>query len=85
MPTPERRGNDLKGLNDFYLQTKARIWPILSYLCHIRWEAVRVGSPLRWMEYCVRELQILVAQIPTQGVLVRDFFRLRVSRIMPRS
>jgi len=32
----ERRGNNLNGLKDFYMNAKARIWPRLSYVCHIR-------------------------------------------------
>ena len=32
----KRRGINLKGLQDFYLKAKARIWPWLSYMCHIR-------------------------------------------------
>jgi len=27
LPTSKPRGNDLKGLEDFYLRAKARIWP----------------------------------------------------------
>ena len=32
----ERRGDNLEGFNDFYRKAKARIWPWLSYMCHIR-------------------------------------------------
>ena len=32
----ERRGNNLNGYKDFYLRAKARIRPLLSYMCHIR-------------------------------------------------
>jgi len=32
----ERRGNNLKGFKHFYLEAKARIWPWLAYMCHIR-------------------------------------------------
>ena len=31
----ERRVNNLKVSRDFYLEAKARIWPWLSYMCHI--------------------------------------------------
>ena len=31
-----RRGNNFKGSMDFHLKAKARIWPWLSYVCHIR-------------------------------------------------
>jgi len=34
--TFERRGNNVKHVNDFYLKAKARIWPCLSYVCNIR-------------------------------------------------
>ena len=37
-------GNNLKGLNDFHLKAKARIWPRLSYMCHIRSTAERPSS-----------------------------------------
>ena len=30
-----RLGNNLKGWEEFYLKTKARIWPWLSYICHV--------------------------------------------------
>ena len=32
----ERRGSRLKGFKDFYLKAKAKIWPCLTYMCHIR-------------------------------------------------
>jgi len=32
----ERRGDNLKGFEGFYLKAKARIWPGLSYVCQIR-------------------------------------------------
>ena len=41
-PTSERRGNNLKGFTDFNLKAEARIWPWLSYMCHICSKAVRV-------------------------------------------
>ena len=31
----ERRENNLQRVNDFNLEAKARIWPLLSYVCHI--------------------------------------------------
>ena len=31
-----------KGFNDVYLEAKARIWPCLSYMCHIR--SIKAGS-----------------------------------------
>ena len=47
----ERRGNTLEGYNDFSLKSKARIWPCLSYMCHIRsiaggWGGVRFQALL---------------------------------------
>ena len=36
LPTSERNGNTSKGLSDCYLKTKARLWPWLSHVCHIR-------------------------------------------------
>ena len=32
---PVVKGNILKGFEDFYLKAKNRIWPLLSYSCHI--------------------------------------------------
>ena len=32
----ERNANNLKIIQDFDLKDKARIWPRLSYVCHIR-------------------------------------------------
>jgi len=40
----ERRGNNLGDFHDLYLQVKARIWPRLSYMCHVRSTAER-GEP----------------------------------------
>jgi len=37
----ERSGKNLTRLQDFDLKAKARLWPGLSYLCHIRSEAAR--------------------------------------------
>jgi len=34
--TSERKGKNLNGVTGFYLEAKARIWPRLSYTCHIR-------------------------------------------------
>ena len=31
----ERRGNKLKGFNWFCLKAKSRMWPRMSYVCHI--------------------------------------------------
>ena len=31
----KRRGNNSKELTGFYLKAKARIWPGLSYMCHV--------------------------------------------------
>ena len=33
--TAKQNGNDLKRFENLYLNTKARIWPPLSYMCHI--------------------------------------------------
>ena len=34
--TPSKQGgNNSKGFEDFYLKDKAKIWPCLSYMCHI--------------------------------------------------
>ena len=33
-------GNNSNGFEDFYLEPKARIWPCLSCMCHIRSTAV---------------------------------------------
>ena len=38
--TAERRGNHSKGFKDLYLKAKARIWPGLSCMCHVRSTAV---------------------------------------------
>ena len=51
-----RRSNRLKGFEDFYLNAKARIWPWLSYVCHVRSTAGNrmhgwrrpPHPPLRW-------------------------------------
>ena len=42
----ERSGNTLKRYKRFYLEAKARMWPWLSYLCHIRSKAADSASPL---------------------------------------
>ena len=34
----ERRGNNIKRVIDFYLKAKAKIWPWLGYMCHVRSE-----------------------------------------------
>ena len=44
-PVTQRRGNNVKGVRDFCLKAKARIWPRLSCMCHIRSTAVLL-SPL---------------------------------------
>ena len=31
-----RSGNILKCVKDFYLKTKAEIWPCFSHMCHLR-------------------------------------------------
>jgi len=49
----ERKGNQLKGLKDFYLNAKARIWPWLSYMCHIRSTAACPPPPRS--VYCISE------------------------------
>ena len=38
----EGERNSLKGLDDFDLKAKARIWPCLSYMRRVRSNAVRV-------------------------------------------
>ena len=35
-PASERTRNNLKKYKDYYLKAKARIWPGLSHMCHIR-------------------------------------------------
>jgi len=45
-PPTERRGNNLNRGKNFYLEAKARIWPRLSYMCHIRSTVVREKSAL---------------------------------------
>ena len=44
---PMRRGNTSKRCKDFHPKCKARIWPWLSYMCHIHsiagWEHVGAG------------------------------------------
>jgi len=35
-PASERRGNNLKFQRNFYLKDKARFWPGLSDMCHVR-------------------------------------------------
>ena len=32
----ERKGNSFKDFDDFYLKAKARIWPELAYVFHVR-------------------------------------------------
>ena len=47
----ERRGNNLRGFEDIYLEAKARIWPRLSYMYHIRSAAgkhIECESPFRY-------------------------------------
>ena len=34
-PGQARRGNNSKGFKDFSLKAKARVWPGLSYMCHV--------------------------------------------------
>ena len=36
----KRRGITFKGFEGFYLNAKVRIWPWLSYQCHIPWTAI---------------------------------------------
>jgi len=44
----ERRGNNVKRFKDFDLKMKARIWPRLCYVCHIRSTAVECRTlPLK--------------------------------------
>ena len=63
------RGNNLKGLKDFCLKAKARIWPCLSYVCHIRARAVLV---LTYMNiFCVSSDHCVAAKIPPTASLPR--------------
>jgi len=43
----ERKRNNFKDVKDFYLKAKARIWPGLSYMCHIRLPESQ-GQNLAW-------------------------------------
>jgi len=38
----KRRANDINRFKDFHLTAKARIWPWLSYMCHIRSTKARI-------------------------------------------
>ena len=40
-PASERGGNTLKGVQDCHVVAKARIWPFLSYVWHVRSKAVQ--------------------------------------------
>ena len=33
---------DISRISGFYLAAKARIWPLLSGMCHVRWAAVGI-------------------------------------------
>ena len=35
-PAPDLRGNTLKGFVSFNVKAKARIWPALPHMCHVR-------------------------------------------------
>jgi len=42
----ERTGSHFQGLEDFSVEAKARIWPWLSYLCHIRSTVKLINSSM---------------------------------------
>ena len=46
--------NSLKGFEDFYLKDEARIWPGLSYMCHIR---PSHAGLIRGNQFSVRNLE----------------------------
>ena len=43
-PAAGRRGKHLKGFKNFCLKATARIWPRLSYMCHICSKLVSIDS-----------------------------------------
>ena len=51
-PDSERVGNNLKGVKDFKLKAKARIWPCMYYMC--RAYSTADGSKLEIGRYCER-------------------------------
>ena len=64
-PATKRRGDNLKGFQNFGLNAKARIWPWQSQMCHIRLTAdcfnVEGGSTSR--AWSLASLSVALARI----------------------